>query len=267
MKRLLTVIHLLTLDGEKGKHAGETVSRQTVGTGSTRNDVAGICIWNILDSADKDAQVAPSKRNDGYRRACPGDVLSRRPSEPEEADRQSKAAQHCGIKSVLGRNLMRRVIGGLLSIEEYLAGHDSRKAKEATDDNSEENQAGLLRIKVIYQAKWIRNAAKEAEKGTKVDGDIEADERNDGFGEEHEKRSNGGHDGESLDALAHRRKWRDLEATLLSQTALEDWVESLSNEATQGDGEGGEEEHCPLGPPPALVDGNERANNGAIKNV
>lgn len=143
-------MHLLTLDSEKRKHAGETISRQTVGTRSTRNDVAGIRIGNVLDSADKDAQVAPSKRNDGYRRACPGNVLSRRPSKPEETNGQSKAAQHGGIKSVLGRNLVRRVIGGLLSIEEYLAGHDGRKAKEAADDNSKENQAGLLNIKAIY---------------------------------------------------------------------------------------------------------------------
>lgn len=255
------------MDSEKRKHASEAISRQTVGTGSTRDDVTRIRIRNILDSADKDAQVAPSKRNDGYRRACPGDVLSRRPSEPEETDRQPKAAQHGGIKSVLGRNLVRRVIRGLLSIEEYLTGHDSRKAKEAADDNSKENQAGLFSIKAIHQAKRVWNTAKEAEKGAEIDGDIEADERNDGFGEKHENRSNGGHDGESLDALAHRRKWRDLEATLLSQTALEDWVKSLSDEATQGDGEGGEEEHCPFSPTPALVDGNERANNGAVKSI
>jgi hypothetical protein len=165
---------------------------------------------------------------------------------------------------VLGRNLVRRVVGSLLSVEEYFAGHDSHKTEEAANDNSKEHQARLLSVKAVHQTKRVWNTAKEAEKGAKVDGDVEADERNDGFGEEHGNRSNGGHNGESLDALAHRRKWRDLKATLLSQTALEDWVESLSDEATQSDGEGGEEEHCPLGPTPALVDRHERADNGSI---
>lgn len=130
------MVSLLTLNSEKRKHACETISRQTVGAGSTRNDISVIRIGNVLDGADKDAQVAPSKRNDGHCRTRPGDVLSCRPSEPKETDRQSKAAHHGGIKSVLGRNLVRGEIGGLLPIEENLAGHDSRKAKEAADDNS-----------------------------------------------------------------------------------------------------------------------------------
>jgi hypothetical protein len=64
------VIHVLTLDCEKRKHSGETISSQTVSTGSTRHDVAGIRIGYVLDSADKDAQVAPSKRNDAQEMSC-----------------------------------------------------------------------------------------------------------------------------------------------------------------------------------------------------
>lgn len=124
------------MDGEKRKHSCETISRQTIGTRSTRDNVAGIRVGNVLDSANKDAQVAPSKRNDGYCRACPGDVLSRGPSEPEETNGQSKAAHHGGIKPVLRRNFVRRVVGNLLSVEEDFAGHDGGKAEETTNDNS-----------------------------------------------------------------------------------------------------------------------------------
>lgn len=255
------------MDGKKRKHARKAISRQAVGTRSARHDVAGIRIGNVLDSANKDAQVAPSKRNDGYCRACPRDVLSRRPSKPKETKGQTKTAQHGGIKSVLGRNLVWRVVRNLLSVAKDFAGHDGGKAEETTNDNSEENQAGLLGIKAIYQTKGVRDATKEAEKGTKVDGDVETDEGNDGLGKEHKNRSKSGHNGESLDALAHGRKWRDLQATLLSQTALEDGVKSFSNEAPQGNGEGGEEEHCPLGPTPALVNRNEGTDNRSIEEI
>lgn len=118
---------------------------------------------------------------------------------------------------------------------------------------------------MIYHTKGVGNATKEAEKGTKVYGDVEADERNDRLGKKHKERPNSGHYGEGLDALAHGRKWRYLKATLLSQTALENGVESFSNEAAQGDGEGGEEEHCPFGPTPALVDRNKGANNRSME--
>lgn len=227
---------LLTLYREKRKHAGKAVSRQTVGTGSTGDDITRKCVCCILHGADENAQVAPRKGDNSSGRARPRDVLSSGPSEPEEAERQAKASNHGGIQSVLRRDLVRRIVGNLRSVEEDFAGHDGGEAKETADNNGDEHQARLVGGKVIYRTKGVRNAAEEAEEGTKVDRDVEADEGDDWLGEQHLDGSNGGYHGKRLDARAHGRKWRELDAVLLGETALENGVKCLSVKAPETNG-------------------------------
>lgn len=173
----------LTLYRKEGEHASKAVSCQTVGTGSTRDDISGERVGSVLHGANKDTQVPPRKRNDGSRRACPRDILASSPGKPEKTERQAKATEHGRIKSVLRGHLVRRVVGDLLSIEEDFAGHDGGKSKETTDNDGNEDQAGLIGGEVVYRAECVRDTAEEAEKGAKVDGDVEADECDDGFGE------------------------------------------------------------------------------------
>lgn len=257
----------LTLNRKQGKDARKPISRQTIRTRRTRNDIPRKRICRILHRAHKDAQVAPSKRNNRRRRARPRNILSRRPRKPEQSQRQPKAAQHGRVQPVLGRDPVRRKLGDLLPVEQDLAGHDGGEADDAANDNRNKHQAGLLRREVIDGAKSIRNAAEEAKQRPKVDGDVEADERDDWFGEEHLDRADGGDDGKGLDALAHGRQGRQLDAALLGQAALEDGVECLADGAPEADAEGGEEEHCPFRPAPALFNRDEGADDGAGRSI
>lgn len=78
---------------------------------------------------------------------------------------------------------MRRIVGDLLSIEEDFAGHDGGKSKETADNDGNKDETGLIGGEVVYRAECVRDTAEEAEKGAKVDGDVEADECDDGLGE------------------------------------------------------------------------------------
>ena len=162
---------------------------------------------------------------------------------------------------------MRRILGDLLPIEQDFAGHDGGEANDTANDDGNEDQAGLLRGEMIHGAKSIRNAAEEAEERPKVNGHVETDEGDDRFCEEHLDGSNGRNNGKRLDSLAHGRQGRELDAALLGQAALEDGVERLADGAAEADAEGGEEEHCPLGPAPALFDRDKGADNGAVHQI
>lgn len=205
----------LTLYREEGKHASKTVSSQTVGTGSTGDDISSKRVGSVLHGANKNTQVPPRKRNDGSCRARPRDVLASSPGKPEKTKGQAKATKHGGIKSVLRRHLVRRIVGDLLSIEEDFAGHDCGKSKETADNNGNKDQTGLIGGEMVYRAECVGNTAEEAEKGTKVDGNVEADECNDRLGKQHLDWSNSCDNGECLDALVHGRERRHFDTLLL----------------------------------------------------
>ena len=117
------------------------------------------------------------------------DVRARRPREPEEGDGEQEATQNSGVEAFLGREVRSIARGatleGFLAVNEAVDEDEECSGEDAADSDSQEGEAGFTGVEVVDSLEDEGEGVEEAEEDAEVEGGVDGEEGDDGFGEEH----------------------------------------------------------------------------------
>lgn len=86
---------------------------------------------------------------------------------------------------MLGRYLLRGVVGSLCAVQLEVAKQDGAETERAADSNRQEDEARLFNVEVVDPSKGIRDGGEEAEQDSKIDCNIETEEADHWFRKQH----------------------------------------------------------------------------------